>query len=106
MELRKVANRDEAVRLLNQAATSGLERAVWARQNGINARSLNLWRVHLAREDAARLPPALRLVELVAAPAAPKTVGVRVRCGALVVEVDADFDEATLGRILAAVVRC
>ena len=38
MELRKVANRDEAVRFLNEAAASGLERAVWARQNGINAR--------------------------------------------------------------------
>ena len=106
MELRKVANRDEAIRFLNEAAASGLERAVWARQNGINARSLNLWRVHLAREQAARLPPALRLVELVAAPAAPKDVGVRVRCGAFVVELDSGFDDATLDRVLAAVGRC
>lgn len=106
MELRKVANRDEAVRFLSQAAASGLERAVWARQNGINARSLNLWRVHLAREQAVPPPPTLRLVELVSAPAAPKDVGLRVRCGSFVVEVDPDFDQVALARVLAAVVRC
>lgn len=104
MELRKVASRDEAIRLLSEAAASGLERAVWARQNGINARSLNLWRVHLERQHSR--PPAIRLVELVPAATTPKDSGVRLRCGAVVVEVDAHFDERTLARVLAAVSSC
>lgn len=105
MELRKVANRDEAVRFLNQVAASGLERAVWARSNGVDPRSLNLWRVNIEREqrDATHRP--LRIVELVSA-TPPADVGVRVRCGTFVIEVAPGFDEGTLQRVLATVSRC
>lgn len=106
MELRKVANRDEAVRLLGQAAASGTERAVWARQNGINPRSLNLSRAILTRDHSVRAPRPLRLMELVAAAPRVANASVRVRCEGLVVEVDPDFEEVILGRVLAAVVRC
>jgi hypothetical protein len=104
MTPRKVANRDEAVRFLNQADVSGLPRATWARQNGIDARSLNLWRVILNRKD--RVPSNLRLVELIPHASDSARTGVRVRRGELVVEVDADFDEQALARVLAVVARC
>jgi hypothetical protein len=110
MSLRKVLNQEEAVRLLRDAEASGLARAAWARQ-GVDPRSLNLWRVNLARRGA--VPVAHGFVELVprasappAAPAAARCPGVRVRVGALVVEVDAAFDPATLQRVLAVVATC
>jgi hypothetical protein len=102
MSLRKVADREEAVQLLGEAEASGLARAVWARREGINPRSLNVWRVILARKN--RRSPALRLVELVPRPLT--SPGVRVRVGDLIVEVDATFDAATLGRVLAVVTAC
>lgn len=105
MPKRKVVDRADAERLLGEAAKSGLERAEWARRHGIDPRSLNLWRVNLQRSRAAQRPAALRLVELIpTAPAAPASY--RVRCGALVVEVDPAFDDEVLGRLLAVVARC
>jgi hypothetical protein len=100
MPLRKVKDREETVRLLVEAEASVLARAVWARREGIDPRSLNLGRVNLACRD--RRSPALRLVERV--PRLPTSPGVRVRVRVrdLVVEVDATFDAATLGRVLAA----
>ena len=106
MTPRKVANRDEAVQLLEEATASGLPRAAWARQHGIDARSLNVWRVILDRPNRARQAPPLRLVELVPRGVPRAQPGVRVRCGAMVVEVDHDFDDAALSRVLAAVARC
>ena len=105
MGMRKVADRVEAVRLLGEAAGSGMARADWARKQGIDPRSLNLWRVNLERERAVRTPTGLRLVELVPGSRAPAT-GLRVRCGALVVELDPGFDEVALRRVLAVVVGC
>lgn len=111
MSLRKVLNHDEAVRLLRDAEASGLERADWARRQGVDPRSLNLWRVNLARRGAVPVTPGF--VELLprasAPPAATATArcpGVRVRVGELVVEVDAAFDPATLQRVLAVVATC
>lgn len=106
MSLRKVANQDEAVRLLGEAEASGLGRAAWARRHGVDPRSLNVWRLNLARR--AEAPTTLRLVELVpTAPAGPQAgTGVRLRVGAVIVEVDADFDAATLQRVLTAVAPC
>jgi hypothetical protein len=106
MTPRKVADRDEAVQLLRDAAASGLPRADWARLHGINARSLNAWRVILERKDARRPAPPLHLVELVPRSNPPTTSGVRVRCGVLVVEVDPCFEDHVLARVLAVVARC
>jgi hypothetical protein len=76
----------------------------WARANGIDARSLNAWRVNLIRED----PPAeSRLIELV--PTQPHIAAsscYRVRRGQLVVEVDDDFNEDVLYRLLGVVLSC
>ncbi|HHH30269.1 MAG TPA: hypothetical protein ENK57_18270 [Polyangiaceae bacterium] len=105
---RRILDEVEARRCLEAARASGLQRAEWARQNGVDARSLNAWRLNLDR--ARRTPRAerlqeLRLVELV--PTAPKSsTGCRIRRGDFVVEVDLHFDDEVLARVLAVVARC
>lgn len=103
---RKVRDEEEARACLGAAADSGLDRAEWARQHGIDGRSLNAWRLILARRaELRRLRPSARLVELVRAPPVESARYI-VRCGDLAVEVDDRFDEATLRRLLRAVSEC
>mgnify|MGYP006883436319 FL=1 len=79
-----------------------MERAEWARANGVDARSLNAWRLNLGRSQTES--PTLRLVEIV--PEAPTEEPLRVSCGLFVVEVPAGFDERTLARLLGVVAAC
>ena len=102
MVRRKVRDAEEAAVLLAEAQRSGRPRAEFARSNGIDARSLNMWRVCLARR---RSPAELRLVELVAADP-PASARIAVRCGPFAVEVPADFDDQHLQRVLTAVAAC
>lgn len=99
---RKIRNAEEARQYLDEVAASGQERAVWARSNGVNARSLNAWRLILARAE--RQVPT-RWVELVAAERAPVARYV-VRVGGVAVEVGDDFRDETLRRLLAVVASC
>ena len=106
MEPRKIRGEADARRCLAAAAESGVPRVAWAQEHGIDARSLNAWRVNLARvgRDLGRRPPAaptsgLRLVELVAiAPTFP--CAYRVRCGLFEVEVAGEIDTVRLGQLL------
>ena len=99
---RKIQDEADAVQCLDAQRASGLELAQWAMRHGIDGRSLNSWRMNLARRGTARRAP--RLVELVAfgGPAARYTV----RCGRLAVEVGDDFDQETLFRLLQVVASC
>ncbi len=97
--LRKVRDREEARKCLESAEASGLPRADWARHHGIDARSLNAWRVNLERGR-----PAPRLVELI--PREAPASRYAVRFGDFVVEVDEQFDEGTLRRLLGVVTGC
>ncbi len=101
MAMRKVRDRAEAATLLASAARSGVERAQWARENGVDARSLNMWRLNLAR----RAGPELRLVELVSMGDTPPEP-IIVRCGLFTVEVRDGVDEGSLRRVLTAVATC
>ena len=103
MVRRKVRDAEEAAVLLAEAERSGRSRAEFARSNGIDARSLNMWRVCLARR---RTPAELRLVELVPAEPRSTSAPLAVRCGPFAVEVPADFDDHHLRRVLAAVAAC
>jgi hypothetical protein len=49
MSQRKIRTADDARACLAAAQASGLPRAAWARAHGIDARSLNAWRLNLAR---------------------------------------------------------
>lgn len=99
---RKILDEREARELLEQVAESGADRATWARSRGVDARSLNAWRLNLARREPAR---SLRLVELVAH-TDHEPVVVHVRCGPFVVDVTAEVDDRLLSRVLAAVASC
>lgn len=99
---RKVRDEAEARRYLAAAESSGLPLAEWARAEGIDGRSLNMWRLNLSRVGAEE--PAPRLVELV--PRATRGRTFVVRCGPFAVDVGADFDQDTLHRILEVVAAC
>ena len=103
---RKIVDERDALECLDAAATSGGEFAAWARRNGIDGRSLQAWRLNLERGGRWRgRDSELRLVELVASP--PQTQpGCRVRCGPFVLEVDADFDDRVVSRLLSLVAAC
>mgnify|MGYP003376537658 CR=1 FL=1 len=101
MERRKIRDSAEARRCLAAAASSGLPRAAWAHAQGLDARSLNAWRMVL---DRAAKGPSVGFVELVPRPAPTATY--RIRCGAFEVEVTGDFDEGRLGRLLRLVASC
>jgi len=102
MAKRKIRDEADARACLAAQAASGLTLSAWARREGIDGRSLNLWRVNLARW-AAPPKPTLRLVELVPTQVAAPYV---VRCGPLSVEVGDGFHEATLLRLLRVLAAC
>jgi transposase-like protein len=98
---RKVRDESEARRFLEAVARSGLERAAWARQHGINARSLNAWRLVLARKDRADQRSPLEFLELVPTPGADRSPGpLALRVGEMCIDVPADFDDDHLHRVL------
>jgi transposase-like protein len=109
MPTRKIVDETDAQACLEAAERSGLPRTEWARAHGVDARSLNAWRMNLERRGH-RSPPAspLRLVELVSgeAPVDSANSGIRLVIGDLVVEVDRGFDPGTLGRVLNLVAPC
>ena len=55
---RKVLNEQDARRCLTEVKASRRELGAWAREHGVDGRSLNLWRVNLSRRGA----PSLRAV--------------------------------------------
>lgn len=106
---RKIRDEVDARACLKAArAARGKSRAQWAREHGIDGRSLNAWRMNLgSRGGPAGTRTKARLVELVpaTAPAAGPARYV-VHCGELSVEVDDRFEEHTLRRLLEVVTGC
>ncbi len=105
---RKIENEREARRCLKAAAAAGLSAGEWAREHGIDGRSLNAWRINLARSVTSELETStpLRLVELVAAPIARDDARYLVRVRDLAIELGPDFDDDTLVRLVRALRSC
>src|SRR5690606_18686293 len=104
---RKILDEADARACLDAALASGLSRAEWARAHGIDARSLNAWRLNLDRKAA--VPRPLEFVELVpttVTPARSEAAPLRVYRDDLVVEVPVGFDEDHLLRVLRVVAAC
>jgi hypothetical protein len=100
---RKIRDADDARACLEAVAHSGLPRAQWAQQNGIDARSLNIWRVIFNRTGAS--PPPLRLVELVAdEPTVSSRYTLHFRD--FLIDVDARFEADSLRRLLTVLATC
>lgn len=109
MAARKVRDEADARMLLDAAERSGEPRARWCQSAGVDARSLNAWRLNLARRSGSRSNKApVGLVELVLSEPSsrPSPNVVRIHHGAFVVEVDATVNPEALVGVLWAVCRC
>lgn len=105
--MRKVHDEREARAFLRAAKSARMPLKAWARAHGVDARSLNAWRVNLGRsrfETGARSTP--RLVELVPTPAVSAAARYTVRIGDATVEVGDELREETLVRIVRALRSC
>ena len=105
---RKVPNAETAQLWLEAARRSGLTRVEWCAQAGVDARSLQAWRVTLERR-AAR--PPLQFVEVVARADArvappPAPPPLRVQLLDVVIEVKAGFNTHALAEVLRVVRAC
>lgn len=109
MPRRKIRDEQDARNCLTAASQSGLARAQWARTQGIDARSLNGWRVALERRDA-KARSGLTFAEMVPpSPLAMRPVvapPLRICVGHCVVEVPVDFNDDHLRRVLGGVSTC
>ncbi len=104
---RKVFNEQDARRCLAAVKSSRRELATWAREHGVDGRSLNIWRVNLERRGEGRRAAAPSLVELVVAPAAQTArVPFVLRIGGVELEVGSCFDDASLRRLVAVLKSC
>ncbi len=106
---RKIEDERDARACLKAARAAGMSAGEWAREHGIDGRSLNCWRVNLsngwATKRAASAKP--HLVELVPTTAAHH-IEARyvVRLGEITLELDDDFQEESLVRIVRALRAC
>lgn len=104
---RKIEDEREARRCLKAAKAAGLTAGAWARERGIDGRSLNAWRMNLSRAPrSAETAAAPRLVELVPTSTPQLEARYLVRVGALELEVGSDFDGETLVRLVRALRAC
>ncbi|MFM2153207.1 MAG: hypothetical protein RL199_1642 [Pseudomonadota bacterium] len=108
MERRKVRDEADARRALAAVELAGGRIGVWARANGIDGRSLRMWKLNLARRSAAQTGSArgpVSLVELVpTAPVAPARY--MLRSGGLAFEFGDEVREETLRRVVAVLRAC
>jgi transposase-like protein len=105
---RKVFNEQDARRCLAAVNRTGRELATWARQHGVDGRSLNLWRVNLERRGGVRERRAPKLVEVVVAqtPVVPASAPLVLRVGGVELEVGSSFDEGALRRLVRVLKTC
>ena len=104
---RKIKDDQDARACLRAAQVAGVSVGEWAREHGVDGRSLNAWRINLSRSDATEEATAKpRLVELV--PAAPSRADARyvVHVDGARIELADDFCEETLVRLVRALRAC
>lgn len=101
MARRKISGEAEAVALLGEWRSESVDFKVFCRERGIDGRSLQCWRMNVARRE----PETVRLLELTL-PGEETVARYQVHVGDYTVEVDDHFREQTLTRLLAAVGRC
>ncbi len=113
---RKVNDREEAQHLLAALAASGERLSPFCRRRGIDGRSLNCWQRNLSRGFASASASArpMRLVELVSTSAAHASAAAlsaprpryRIAVSDVTLEVNDDFADETVARLLELVRSC
>ena len=98
---RRIKDSVEARSCLASVAASGMDRADWARAQGIDGRSLHAWHLNLTRRPA----PRGRFIELVP-DARKEPARYLLHFDQLTVELDDGFDDATLARLVGVLAAC
>jgi hypothetical protein len=101
---RKIQDEAEAIAALDSIARTGLELTDWCRARDIDTRSLAGWRGVLEARGY-EPPQEVGFVEVVRVPI-ERSARYSVRHGGFSVELDGDFDDDTLGRLLRVVAAC
>lgn len=102
--MRKIWGERDARACVKAAKAAGLGIGAWAREHGVDGRSLHAWAVNL--KLVARPVAKPRLIELVPMPSAPKVSRFVVRVGEFGIEVGDDFADETLMRLVRALRAC
>ena len=103
---RRIRDEAEALACLAAVKQGGESHGAWARAHGVDGRSLQAWRMTLARRGRGRGRD-LPFVELVADERVVRAAArYTIRVGGLAVDVDEGFDERTLQRLLSVMSAC
>ena len=110
MERRKIRDEADARACIAAQKVSGMTTAAWCRSEGIDGRSLRAWTLNLSRSAApagkrVRAKP-VQLIELVPSGPLRRTARYVVRVGRHDVEVDDQFNESTLRRLVGVLASC
>ena len=103
MRRRKVRDEDDAHELLDEWEGSGLELRDFCQRRGIDGRSLHCWNLNLEAREAEPAP--LRLVEVMT-PRPTCKAAYRLSIGEVLIEVDDDFHDDTLARLIRVAAAC
>jgi len=114
MSARKIQDETEAREHIAKMRESGLTLTAWARSAGIDGRSLHAWNVNLSRRDSnasrkttkVRKAREIKLVELVPMSSVARSTRYIVQVGQLAIDVDAQFEETTLRRLIGVLRSC
>ncbi len=101
MARRKISGKSEAVALLEEWRSESVDFKVFCKERGIDGRSLQCWRMNFSRRE----PEPVRLLELTI-PREENVACYQIRVGDFTVEVNDDFRDETLSRLLTVVGRC
>ena len=102
---RKVRDKRDAWKLLEDWDASGLELRNFCEQRGLDGRSLNCWHRNLGASVRESEQAPLRLMEVVGRQPV-RRAEYRLSVGDVVIEVDDDFQDDTLARLLRVASAC
>ncbi len=103
---RKIEDERDARACLKAAKAAGLTAGEWAREHGVDGRSLNAWRINLSGRAKSSATAKPGLVELVPAPRSGIDARYLVRVGDAEIELTDSFREETLVRLVRALRSC
>jgi len=104
--MRKIWGERDARACVKAAKAAGLSLGAWARRHGVDGRSLHAWSVNLARTSPSAVAITKpTLIELVPPPAM-RAARYVVRIGDVAIEVDDDFTDETLARVVRVLRAC
>jgi len=102
--MRKIGGERDARACVKAAKAAGLSLGAWAREHGIDGRSLHAWAVNLGLVARPAAKP--KMIEFVPMASPPKATRLVVHVGEFGIEVGDDFADETLVRLVRALRAC